>query len=143
MYDKLEVDNTNNLLYNLENCNTSFNNLHNIFFSQQNILDLENNVNNYISGKINTRTIPINYQRSLTRIMQFVYNENNRLNSNNINEKINYLNNDVLSKLIPIIDEELIAYRTYINKFDRVTLPIELPKQSKLYKQIIPKNNFL
>ena len=143
LQDKILVDNKSNFLHNIQNKNDQFNSLHNTFFSPQNKQFIEETLNRFIRNFTNSNDILINFQSSMNKMMLTVYNQNNRLSSNELNNTINALNNIVINNLKPIIKEELMAYNSYMKKFDSVTLPINHPVQSRTFRQLPPKNTYL
>ena len=74
--------------------------------------------------------------------MEFIYNVNNRLQINDASKKVSVLNQQVLDKIKPTIDNEIYSQQNYNNKYDTVTAPMPLPMSSNNSKQLFYRNFF-
>lgn len=101
-------------------------NLSDLFFSEQNINNLQNNVR-YVIFKLTNQTIHRQSDIELKIVMRSYYLQYGKNDPDNLNKQVDELNNLVLSYCVPKIQDELQQHLTYIKDVQNLPMPLERP----------------
>lgn len=109
----------------------SDNNLNKIYFSNENVENIQNAIINQVYAKGNYRINKQSYQE-LKIIMRSIYLQYSKNNNDNINSQINYLNNLVIEWSVNEIIKNIKQQDSYIESISSLPIPMErsnLPSQ--------------
>tara|TARA_Y100000590_G_scaffold337616_1_gene384623 strand:+ start:1758 stop:2264 length:507 start_codon:yes stop_codon:yes gene_type:complete len=101
-------------------------NLSNLFFSEQNINNLQNKIR-YDIFKLTNKTIHRQSDIELKIVMRSYYLQYGKNNPNNLNKQVDELNNLVLGYCVPKIQDELQQHLDYIKDVQNLPMPLERP----------------
>lgn len=113
------------------------NTLYDLFFSEQNILFLQNNIVNGVKQMSNNNYIINNQSKDqLKIIMNSIYVQHSRNVNGNIDQIINVLNNLVLQYSVPQIFNEIESNMKYKRDINNLIMPMSNPILLKNDKQL-------
>ena len=136
--DKIPIDHTVSFRDALtEDVYNTKNTLYDLFFSEQNILLLQNNIVNGVKQMSNNYYVINNQSKDqLKIIMNSIYVQHSRHINGNNNEVINVLNNLVLQYSVPQIFNELESNMKYKRDINNLIMPMSNPILLKNDKQL-------
>ena len=140
--DKIPIDHTVSFRDALtEDVYSRKNTLYDLFFSEQNIVFLQNNIINGVKQMSNNNYIINNQSKDqLKIIMNSIYVQHSRNVNGNIDQIINVLNNLVLQYSVPQIFNEIESNMKYKRDINNLIMPMSNPillKNDKKLKQNI------
>lgn len=113
------------------------NTLYDLFFSDQNIVLLQNNIINGVKTMSNNNYAINNQSKDqLKIIMNSIYVQHSRNVNGDINKVINVLNNLVLQYSVPQIFNEIESNMKYKRDINNLIMPMSNPILSKNSKQL-------
>ena len=136
--DKIPIDHTVSFRDALtEDVYSRKNTLYDLFFSEQNIVFLQNNIVNGVKQMSNNNYIINNQSKDqLKIIMNSIYVQHSRNVNGNIDQIINVLNNLVLQYSVPQIFNEIESNMKYKRDINNLIMPISNPILLKNDKQL-------
>tara|TARA_B100001173_G_C16018453_1_gene560847 strand:- start:963 stop:1457 length:495 start_codon:yes stop_codon:yes gene_type:complete len=136
--DKIPIDHTVSFRDALtEDVYSRKNTLYDLFFSEQNIVFLQNNIVNGVKQMSNNNYIINNQSKDqLKIIMNSIYVQHSRNLNGNIDQIINVLNNLVLQYSVPQIFNEIESNMKYKRDINNLIMPMSNPILLKNDKQL-------
>tara|TARA_Y100000996_G_scaffold412425_3_gene398521 strand:- start:15868 stop:16362 length:495 start_codon:yes stop_codon:yes gene_type:complete len=136
--DKIPIDHTVSFRDALtEDVYSRKNTLYDLFFSEQNIVFLQNNIINGVKQMSNNNYIINNQSKDqLKIIMNSIYVQHSRNVNGNIDQIINVLNNLVLQYSVPQIFNEIESNMKYKRDINNLIMPMSNPILLKNDKQL-------
>tara|TARA_B100001175_G_C19153914_1_gene469567 strand:+ start:89 stop:583 length:495 start_codon:yes stop_codon:yes gene_type:complete len=136
--DKIPIDHTVSFRDALtEDVYSRKNTLYDLFFSEQNIVFLQNNIVNGVKQMSNNNYIINNQSKDqLKIIMNSIYVQHSRNVNGNIDQIINVLNNLVLQYSVPQIFNEIESNMKYKRDINNLIMPMSNPILLKNDKQL-------
>ena len=136
--DKIPIDHTVSFRDALtEDVYNTKNTLYDLFFSEQNILFLQNNIVNGVKQMSNNNYVINNQSKDqLKIIMNSIYVQHSRHVNGNIDQIINVLNNLVLQYSVPQIFNEIESNMKYKRDINNLIMPMSNPILLKNDKQL-------
>ena len=136
--DKIPIDHTVSFRDALtEDVYNTKNTLYDLFFSEQNIAFLQNNIVNGVKQMSNNNYIINNQSKDqLKIIMNSIYVQHSRNVNGNIDQIINVLNNLVLQYSVPQIFNEIESNMKYKRDINNLIMPMDNPILLKNDKQL-------
>lgn len=136
--DKIPIDHTVSFRDALtEDVYSRKNTLYDLFFSEQNIVLLQNNIVNGVKQMSNNNYIINNQSKDqLKIIMNSIYVQHSRNVNGNIDQIINVLNNLVLQYSVPQIFNEIESNMKYKRDINNLIMPMSNPILLKNDKQL-------
>ena len=136
--DKIPIDHTVSFRDALtEDVYSRKNTLYDLFFSEQNIVFLQNNIVNGVKQMSNNDYIINNQSKDqLKIIMNSIYVQHSRNVNGNIDQIINVLNNLVLQYSVPQIFNEIESNMKYKRDINNLIMPMSNPILLKNDKQL-------
>ena len=139
--DKIPIDHTISFRDALtEDVYNTKNTLYDLFFSEQNILFLQNNIINGVKQMSNNNYVINNQNKDqLKIIMNSIYVQHSRNVNGNNNQVIKVLNNLVLQYSVPQIFNEIESNMKYKRDINNLIMPMSNPILLKNDKQLKQK----
>jgi len=136
--DKIPIDHTVSFRDALtEDVYSRKNTLYDLFFSEKNIVFLQNNIVNGVKQMSNNNYIINNQSKDeLKIIMNSIYVQHSRNVNGNIDQIINVLNNLVLQYSVPQIFNEIESNMKYKRDINNLIMPMSNPILLKNDKQL-------
>ncbi len=136
--DKIPIDHTISFRDALtEDVYNTKNTLYDLFFSEQNILFLQNNIINGVKQMSNNNYVINNQNKDqLKIIMNSIYVQHSRNVNGNNNQVIKVLNNLVLQYSVPQIFNEIESNMKYKRDINNLIMPMSNPILLKNDKQL-------
>lgn len=136
--DKIPIDHTVSFRDALtEDVYSSKNTLYDVFFSEQNIVLLQNNIVTGVKQMSNNNYVIDNQSKDqLKIIMNSIYVQHSRNVNGNIHQIINVLNNLVLQYSVPQILNEIESNMKYKRDINNLAMPMSNPILLKNDKQL-------
>ena len=127
MMDKIPVNSNTNYLNSLTG-NLERSKLSDLFFSKQNIQNIQNLLIKGVYKKSNSQImIDKQPEDNIVMVMRSMYLQYSKNLDNKLNEQVNELNNYVLNFCIPKVYSEAIAYLKYKQDASTMHMPMSAP----------------
>ena len=142
MMDKIPVNTNTNYLNSLTG-NLERSKLSDLFFSKQNIQNIQNLLIKGVYEKSNSQII-IDKQPedNIVMVMRSMYLQYSKNLDNKLNEQVNELNNYVLNFCIPKVYSEAVAYLKYKQDASTMHIPMSAPIYSSKTNKTLEQKPF-
>tara|TARA_B110000444_G_C18508127_1_gene441015 strand:- start:115 stop:609 length:495 start_codon:yes stop_codon:yes gene_type:complete len=142
MMDKIPVDTNTNYLNSLTG-NFERSKLSDLFFSKQNIINIQNLLIDGVYQKSNSQLrIDKQPEDNIVMVMRSMYLQYSKNLDTKLNEQVNELNNYVLNFCIPKVYSEAVAYLKYKQDASTMHMPMSAPIYSSKTNKTLEQKPF-